>query len=88
MLKIDENLENIINYTLSQEDRQKMKEYMKEYNKKKTLLCKLLVCVILYDQLYLAVENAELLNITSNGKILTPKQKYLVDKKTQLSPSY
>ena len=41
-MKIDENLENIINYTMSQEDRQKMKEYVKEYMKKynkRKLLC-------------------------------------------------
>lgn len=37
-MKIDENLDNIINYTMSQEDREKMKKYMKKYNKGK-LLC-------------------------------------------------
>lgn len=38
-----------------------MKEYMKQ--EKKTFLCKSLVCVILYDQLYLVVEKAAIPDI-------------------------
>ena len=45
-------------YSMSQEDRQKKQRTYERIQEKKNPLCKPLVSVILYSQLYRAVENA------------------------------
>ena len=78
-------------YSMSQEDRQKMIEYMKGFMKKykKTQLCRVLVLSFLVRSFILVVENTAIsdikrnitfwrYNINAPTKILTPQQKYSI----------